>query len=220
MKDKLPTIALMAIVAVGAGLVGYTFSTSEQVSPATSLASSALMTGHLMLEVLDENGNVKAYRQTDNVITRVGEDCASKALFAPTSYNTGGEGLGSCKGAVTQPFSFIALGNGTTTETNSDTDLVTEHTITGLTTAAGAVTFTNSTGGAGTSTGAAIISITKQFTNSGSSTSVSEAGLFNDTAVNTNAMFARKTFTPVTLNNGDALTVTWSINIGNSTTLN
>jgi len=220
MKDKLSIIALIAIVAVTAGLVGHTFSTPGQVNPATSLASSALISGHMALELRDSDGNIKAYRQTDNVITRTGEDCAAKALFSPASYNSGGPAVGSCQGAVTAPFSFIAIGNGTTTETNNDIDMQTQHTITGLTIAQGTVSFTNSTGGAGSGTGAAIVSVTKTFTSAGTSTTVSEAGLFNSTTRSTNGLFAHKVFTPITVNTSDQLTVTWTINIGNSTTLN
>ena len=221
MKDKLSTIALVAIVAVSAGLIGYASSPSEQVNPATSFVSSALVSGHMQLELRDSDGNIKAYRQTDNVITKGGENCASKALFAPTSYNTGGAQLGSCTGAVTQPFSFIALGTGTATETNDDADMQTQTAATGLAIAPGAVTFTNSTGGSGQGTTAAVISIANTFTNtSGGTVTVSEAGLFNDTASLTNGMFAHKTFTGIVVNSGDSLQVTWAINIGNSTTLN
>lgn len=220
MKDKLSIIVLVAVIAAGTGLIGYTFSTSEEVSPATSFASSALVSGQMTLELRDSEGNLKAYRQTDNVITRTGEDCASKALFAPTSYNTGGSGSGSCAGAVTSPFTFIALGTGTTTETNNDVDMQAETAVSGLTIVPGAVTFTNSTGGAGQATGAAVISITNTFTNAGASTNISEAGLFNSSAVTSNGMFAHKTFTAITVGTSDQLTVTWTINIGNSTTLN
>lgn len=221
MTNKLSIIALVAIVAVGAGLVGYASSTSEVVSPATSFASSALVSGQMTLELRDSEGNLKAYRQSDNVITRNGEDCAAKALFAPARFSAGGVTSGStCVGAVTVPFSFIALGNGTTAETNNDVAMQTQHTITGLEIRSGTVTFTNSTGGTGPATGASVISIAKTFTSQGTSTTVSEAGLFNGTASATNGIFAHKTFTPITVNNGDSLAVTWTINIGNSTTLN
>lgn len=221
MTNKLSTIVLVAIVAVSAGLVGYASSTSEVVSPATSFASSALVSGQLALELRDSEGNIKAIRQSDNVITRNGEDCAAKALFAPARYTAGGVTSGAyCTGAITVPFSFIALGNGTTAETNNDLSMQTQHTITGLEIRSGTVSFTNSTGGAGSATGASVISIARTFTSAGTTTTVSEAGLFNGTTTATNGMFAHKTFTPITINSGDSLAVTWTINIGNSTTLN
>ena len=221
MTNKLLTIALVAIVAVSAGLVGYASSTSEVVSPATSFASSALVSGQLTLELRDSEGNLKAYRQSDNVITRNGEDCAAKALFAPARYNAGGVTSGStCVGALTVPFSFIALGTGTTAETNNDVDLQAQTAVSGLTIASGTVSFTNSTGGATTATGASVISIAKTFTAAAGPTTISEAGLFNGTTASTNGIFAHKTFTGIVVNNGDSLAVTWTINIGNSTTLN
>ena len=221
MTNKLSIIALVAIVAVGAGLVGYASSTSEVVSPATSFASSALVSGQMTLELRDSEGNLKAYRQTDNVITRNGEDCAAKALFAPARYTAGGVTSGAyCTGAITVPFSFIALGTGTTTETNNDVDMQAQTVVSGLTISSGTVSFTNSTGGATTGTGASVISIAKTFTAGAGPTTISEAGLFNGTTANTNGIFAHKTFTGIVVNSGDSLAVTWTISIGNSTTLN
>ena len=220
MTNKLSIIALVAIVAVGAGLVGYASSTSEVVSPATSFASSALVSGQMTLELRDNEGNLKAYRQTDNVITANGENCVAKALFTPSKYATGVASSGTtCVGAITVPFSFIALGNGTTQAQNTDNNMQTQHTITGLEIRSGTVTFTNSTG-LGTPSTASIVSIANTFTSAGTTTTVSEAGLFNGTSASTNGMFAHKTFTPITVNSGDSLAVTWTINIGNSTSLN
>ena len=221
MTNKLSIIALVAIVAVGAGLVGYASSTSEVVSPATSFASSALVSGQMTLELRDNEGNLKAYRQTDNVITRNGEDCVAKALFAPDRYTSGGSGgTATCVGGVTVPFTFIALGTGTTTETNDDTDMQSQTVVSGLGIAAGTATFTNSTGGTGQTTGASVVSITKTFTAGAGPTTISEAGLFNGTTTNDNGIFAHKTFTGIVVNSGDSLAVTWTISIGNSTTLN
>lgn len=221
MTNKLSIIALVAIVAIGAGLVGYASSTSEVVSPATSFASGALVSGQLTLELRDSEGNIKAYRQSDNVITRNGEDCAAKALFAPARYNTGGVTSGStCVGAITAPFSFIALGTSSTTETNNDVALGAQTSVSGLTISSGTVSFTNSTGGAGSGTGASSIQIAKTFTAGAGPTTITEAGLFNSTDATTNGIFAHKTFTGIVVNNGDSLAVTWTINIGNSTTLN
>lgn len=220
MTNKLSIIALVAIVAVSAGLVGYASSTSEVVSPATSFASSALVSGQMTLELRDSEGNLKAYRQTDNVITANGENCVAKALFAPARYTAGGvTSGGTCVGAITVPFSFIALGTGTTQEQNTDNNMQSQTSVSGLGIASGTVTFTNSTG-SGTPSTASVVSIAKTFTAGAGPTNISEAGLFNGTDGSLNGMFAHKTFTPITVNNGDSLAVTWTINIGNSTSLN
>ena len=217
-------MAIVAIVAVTAGLVGYTSATLTEVSPATSFAASPLVSGHVTLEARDSDGNLKAYRLSDNVITRNGEDCVAKALFTAGRFNSGTATSGFCVGAITKPFVFVALGTGTTQEQGTDNAMQAQTAAAGLdlaTVGGGSITtWTNSTGGAGGSGNASIV-ITKAFTNtSGSSVAVSEAGLFNDTATTTNGMFAHKVFAPISLANNDQLTVTWTINLGNSTTLN
>ena len=217
MKDKLSIMALIAIVGVASGLVGYTFSTSESVNPATSFATSAFLSGHLELEVKDSEGNIKAYRQTDNVITNTGENCALRALFSPAGFGSD-VGTTVCTGGITVPFTAIELGTGTTFEQATDTALTTPilaATDSGLAIAtATTVTWTNAT--ANLSDSAKIV-VAKTFTASTSQT-ITEAGLFNGTDINTNGMFAHKTFAGVGVVSTDQLTVQWTINVGNSTT--
>lgn len=221
MKDKLSIIALIAIVAATSGLVGYiSGSPSEISSPATSFVTSPLIAGHLTVEARDSDGNLKAVRTSDNVITRNGEDCVAKALFTAGRYNSGAATSGFCQGAVTQAFQFIGLGNGTTQEQGTDNALQTPSTVPGLriTEGSGAITsWTNSTGGAGG--GGATITISKTFTAGGAST-ISEAGLFNSTVASTNGMFAHKVFSPISLSANDQLTVQWTITLGNTTSFN
>ena len=213
MKDKLTIMALFAIVGITSGLVGYTFSTSEEVNQvATSYTTSALA-GHLTIEARDGDGNLKAYRQTDNVITNTGENCALRALFSTGSFGTG-VGTTVCTGAMTQPFSAIQLGTGTTFEQETNKVLVTPITDSGLSIAVGSVTWTNATGV--DLTDAAKVVVSKAFTVTGTK-AVTEAGLFNGTTDNTNGMFARKTFAAVNVLNGDTLTVNWTVYVGNAT---
>ena len=213
MKDKLTIMVLFAIVATTSGLVGYTFSTSEEVKQAgTSYAMNGL-SGHLTVEARDSDGNLKAYRQTDNVITVTGENCALRALFSPTSLATT-SGTTVCTGGLTKGFSFIELGTGTTFEQSTNGALVTPITDSGLAITGGSLTWTNATGS--DLTDAAKVVIAKSFSVTGTK-AVTEAGLFNDTASATNGMFARKTFAPVTVNNLDTLTVSWTIYVGNAT---
>lgn len=221
MVQKASTMALVAIVAVAAGLVGYFSTTSAEVSPATSFATGGLLSGHLTLEVRDADGNLKAYRTSDNVIVANAENCVAKAIFAPDRYSAGGSTAGAsnhCSGAVTQPFAFIALGTGTTQEQNTDNDMQTQTAATGLTITAGSVTQTNSTGAL---SNAASTVIANTFTNtSGGTVNVSEAGLFNSTDTATNGMLAHKVFAAVAVANNDQLTVSWTVNMGNTTTFN
>lgn len=216
MKNTITLVVVATIVAAGTGFLGFSFA-SNQSNPNQPLVTSAIMNGHLELVVKDADGQIKAYRQSDNAITTKAENCVAKLLFKGPSSGTGA----GCTGAITNPFTYIAVGTGTGSETNTNTDLGTELASSGLSRAlATTVTITNSTTG-GTGSSSASVSISKSFSVSGTQT-VTEAGLFNDTLANANtdAMFARKVFSGVTVNNGDTLTVTWTINIGNTTTIN
>ena len=118
---------------------------------------------------------------------------------------------------MSQPFTYIGVGTGASQESGDQVKLDTELAADGLTRAAATtVTWTNSSG-AEPGDSAQIV-LAKTFTVTGTQT-IAEAGLFNDTSGNgdTDAMFARKAFNGVTVNNGDSLTVTWTINIGNTT---
>lgn len=221
MKNNTATIALMAIIAIGSGVAGFTFATNGEIaSQATSFVVKPMMSGHLTLEVKDADGNLKAYRQTDNIITQQGENCALRLLFTPAVNHASNSGTGVCAGAFTSPFNAIAVGTGGTQEAGTQTGLVTELTTLGLGRAgATSTTWSNATGAEPNKSAQIILS--KTFSVTGTAT-IQEAGLFNDTTKtdNTDAMFARKTFSGVTVNNLDSLTVSWTINVGNTTSLN
>ncbi|MEX2192680.1 MAG: hypothetical protein WD717_04810 [Nitrosarchaeum sp.] len=215
MKNTITIAVIAIIVAVGAGFAGFSFASNASSLNQPVLATSALINGHLQLIVTDSEGQIKAYRQTDNAITLTGENCVAKMLFkGPTT-----TGTGVCTGAITQPFTYIAVGTGTGSDTPVIADLVSETTTSNLGRALGSVTIANATASGTGSSGASIATITKSFSPS-ATVVVTEAGLFNDTKSGTDGMFARKTFTGVTVNNLDTLTVTWAVSIGNTTSFN
>lgn len=215
MKNTITIVVVAAIIAIGAGFAGFGFASNQPSPNQTAFVTSALMSGHMQLVVTDPDGQIKAYRQTDNAITNTGENCVAKMLFkGPTS-----TGTGVCTGAITQPFTYIALGTGTGSDTPVIADLVTEQVGSGLTRALGTATIVNATSSGTGSTGSSVATITKAFSPS-ATVVVTEAGLFNDTKTGTDGMFARKVFSAVTVNNLDTLTVTWTINIGNTTSFN
>jgi hypothetical protein len=221
MEIKPTSIALMAILAIGSGVAGFSFASNNienSVVDATTFVVKPTLTGHLTLEARDADGNLKAYRESDNVITQTGENCALRLLFTQAASHTS-TGNTVCTGALTNPFTYIAVGSGTTQEDGAQVALVTEIAANGLSRdQATTVTWTNSTGSEGTPGQAAVLTLSKVFTVTGSST-VAEAGLFNDTSANqnTDGMFARKVFDAVSVQNGDSLTVTWTISVGNTT---
>lgn len=165
------------------------------------------ITGHITLVATDPNGNIKAYRQTDNIVVNEGADCVTKLLFGGTTGTGRGTGTGTntCVGSANTPWTIIAIGTGTTTEAATDRALKTELTSGGLGRATGTVTYTNAT------TGTSVATISNQFSST-TTAAVTESGLFNDTNGNAGVMFAHKVFSAINLVSGDKLTVTWTVN--------
>lgn len=221
----------LAVVAglFGSGIFGLTITKADQ----ASLGTTGLFTGHVTTTLTDSEGNIKEYRQSDNLIVNQGENCALKLLFqtAPAA-----AGNSVCVGANTSGFKYIEIGNVSATQSGTpvsplatDVRLYGSHNNTGsagnnpglLRKAATTVTWTNST----LSSGQAQVVMAATFTNSGtSSKTVNESGLFNETisatAHQTDAMFARQVFSTITMAPSDSLTVQWTINVGGTTTFN
>lgn len=220
MKTERTTLVLGAVLVIVAGLFTASVTGFVSLQPnslANTLGTGAYMAGHVTTIVTDADGNVKAYRQSDNVITNKGENCVARLLFdndeSTSGQGTDAGGIPGCAGILQQPWNIVAIGNGTTNANGTDNNLEVEHTAFGLTRVNGTVTFSESTG-VGSST-AASAEIEALFTNNaGSSQTVTESGLFNATTVNLSGLFARQTFPSITLNNGDSLTVQWTVNIG------
>ncbi|RDJ32043.1 MAG: hypothetical protein DWQ18_00075 [Crenarchaeota archaeon] len=234
MKEQHKTIAVLgAIVALSgvlAGNMALGFFDNDS-SSANSLATSGLMTGHVTMTVYDADGNIKAYQQSDNIIVNQGENCAVKTLFGNV---TGATGV-ICGDDVTDGpghFNVIAIGNqtvGTDTAADGNLKLVNEHnqTNSGFT----RVRDTTPAYTAASGSTAAKVVLSNAFTlaadgSAGSSRTVSESGLFNATigasmqaTHNADAMFARQTFSPITVNAGETLTVEWTVNVGGAGTL-
>jgi hypothetical protein len=199
------------------GLVGT--KTDAQTNP----SAATLMTGHVETVVTDAVGNVKEYRQSDNIIVNDGENCVIKMLFGADGGASIGSGTNTCTGAITSGFRIIAIGNSTVPAGNSNSTLLAEYTAANGNAAlarqlATTITLTNSTVATGVSQATALLEAT--FTNGGSNGQlVSESGLFNSTDLNTDGRFARQQFTGVSLNNGDSLTVRWTVNIGGTSVI-
>ena len=205
-----------------------------------SSASNTMFSGHVTTTLRDSEGNIKAYRQTDNQILNGGENCAIKMLFG----NLGGSSTGTtvCTGANSDGYHYIGIGNGSNTIVQStDTKLYQPHNATSTIGAnagtpslarkaasiSGSSGWSNSTASSSAGTGAASVVMSATYTYTGSnSITVNESGLFNTTEaqgstnIQTDSMFARQVFTAITMNNNDSLTVQWTVNVGGATTLN
>jgi hypothetical protein len=198
-NNKLPALIAVLAIVVGVGSVDSVSVFSSGFSQPVDTSSGGMkMLGHLELVATDSSGNIKAYRQTDNIVTGVGKNCVALRLFGANGTDpTGCGGTGN-----TAKFTFIGIGTGSTAEAFTDTGLGTPGANNrGPATAVGVNQ---------NSTATPYSSIQKTLT-SNSTQSIAESGLFDVGGTTGGHMFARKTFTAIPLNSGDSLTVTWRI---------
>lgn len=207
-------LLLFPLVAIASIFSVYLF---ENLSMTDNVAlystSQGFMRGHIEVIASNENG-VFSYSQSDNKIVTHGENCMAKMLFGAA----GGDEAGTvvCDGAINVGWNFIGLGEtgeATKVFVDGDTGLRDPADSAGLSAnVAATVTWTNSTGGS-----FATILLSNQFTNTGATEVVNEAALFNGTAGANTSMFAGNNFANVTLNNGDDITINWTVEIGEAT---
>ena len=209
MKTLDSRILIGAIAVLTAGLIGVVGTSSTPLAIGTStidgFQDGSGMLGHLTLIATDSDGQIKAYQQTDNVVTRVGHNCFAHILFEPTNVAGGSVTCGGDPGV----FDAIAIGTGSGA-TDTSTSLIAQTATTGLVpdTDANGVLVADNTGAGAT----AIVEVT--FTSTGATTSITEAGIFNNTDTSSPAqMLAYRDFTAISLDNGDSLTVTWTITV-------
>ncbi|SVE09853.1 uncharacterized protein METZ01_LOCUS462707, partial [marine metagenome] len=132
MNSKSTIIVLVAALAVLSGAMGMSmtgaFSDQNMMTASTKNIAVGLMTGHLEIEARHADGELYAYRQTDNEVVDDGEQCILKMLFATTGTGSAagrGEytstGAGACTGALTGAWDVIAIG--TTADTAVDVNV-------------------------------------------------------------------------------------------------
>lgn len=193
-------IFLLSITVI---LSAATFLTTQTLDKPTN--DVGFLMGHMTLTVTDENGYVKDYRQTDNVIVATGWNALVENVFTGTYF--GGTGLINGTGAT--PFSHIAIGSSPNTATSSEITLVSE--LTGCPRSLIDISAPIAT----TISGSTItVSLFAGFNEPSDSDclniAINEAGLFNGTAAENTVMFARNTFTTVpALNEFDFLEIDW-----------
>ena len=229
-------VGLVAAIAVLSGGLGLSLTdVFDDQKPMITNAATGLLMGHLEVEARNVDGDIFAYRQSDNEVVDGGEHCILKLLFATTGgggdgdhgasgdtdfgrgqYATSGDGTGSeCTGILTGAWDVIAVGTGAVARTAAEADvysgLLTELEADGLARAF-ATTKTWENGTAGTTDTNIIMK--KTFTATASH-NVDESGLFNSTAVATGGMLAHQTFPEVALTSGDSITITWTFIVDN-----
>ena len=190
------TIALAAIVTVGGAFA------LTQTGRTTGLQTDDMKTlGHVALVVYGPDGNIKAYRQTDNQVTTTGDNATVNKLFGVARTTNTGTSSGT--------FTAVAVGTGTNPALATNTDLQTQvgHKV-AATTSIATATHGNVVLTANFAAG--------KITNSTTQT-ITEAGIFDNTNMSLNGtsanMFARQQFTGIGIGPSDTLQITWTVNI-------
>jgi len=142
--------------------------------------------GEIEILLLDKDGKIKDVRRITNVITNTG-----KAQTA-----------GLINGVVTTAFTYIAIGTGTTAESESDTALETESHRESATCSRVTTNVTDDTA-----------QLQATFSGYTGTEAVTESGVFD--ASSGGNMLCRKTFSAINVDwdAGDSLQITWKITV-------
>ena len=226
MNTKSTVIILVAVMAVLSGALGMslTGTFSDQKIGVTNVATG-MMTGHLEIEARNADGEIIAYRQSDNEVVDDGEQCILKMLFATNGSFGRGEytsiGAGACTGSLTGAWDVISIGttatgaNDVNVKLGNDTSGILANYTDGVEGLERGVA-TTKTWSNGTGTDKTQIVMSKTFTNLSANThTIAESGLFNSTTVAGSGMLAHKAFTGVALATSDSITITWTFIVGN-----
>jgi hypothetical protein len=228
-------VGLVAAIAVLSGGLGFSMTGvfDDQNLMTTKIPGAGFLMGQVEIEARNADGEVFAYRLSDNEVVDDGEQCILKMLFATTTagQNRGGyasAGAGACTGILTGAWNNIAIGtNNDSTPYRSADDgdsLAVQDTLVRLgneTSTVGGLErakATTITWHNGTGVTATKIVLKNTFTSISANTHlIGESGLFNSTTwvAAGNGMLARQTFTDVSLATGDSITVTWTFTVGN-----
>ena len=234
-------VGLVAAIAVLSGGLGFSMTGifDDQELMTSKLPATGFLMGQVEIEARNADGEIFAYRLSDNEVVDDGEQCILKMLFATkeASGDRGGyasSGMGACSGVLTGAWNVIAIG---TCNATGDDDCTVTHDLD----QSGAdqdllVNLGNETSGVyglargmatsiewnnGTAASATSVVLAKTFTTGTLQTGVThiigESALFNSTTwtADGEGMLARQTFTDVTLGSGDSITVTWTFTVGN-----
>ncbi len=209
MSDKRTTYAIGAIVVVFALVFGTVAGSTSMTTISVSSLDPMQMTGHAIITLADADGNIIAYRQTDNIVTNVGRNCSADLLFGIKT------GAGLCAATATQ-FTFIGIGSGLSTLVETDTTLGAEISTGSSPDPARDGTLDVETTASGTLAGTDLIGAKKSIKGAftiGTSSAVDEVGLFD--AATSGNMFSRLPITPeIPVESGDTITITYTITVG------
>lgn len=231
MKTTSMIALIVAISAISIGAISLNgFSAIPLATASVSPESGAVM-GHVEYILRDADGNIKTYSQGDNMVVNKGDDCVIGYAFQ----TTGAGGSDNCT-TNADGFRFIGIGNMTHTVFANSTTLVGQSTTVASSGTNGimAVRSDSNTVGTISSNGGNVVIATETpftFATTGpvtNATTVTTAGLFDATCSGVSAttgictanaatmnMFSAQSIS-VAVSDGDSLSVTWTITVGNS----
>jgi len=196
-------MALMLVAIVAVASAGFLTLVEQDVQATPSAASEqGQILGHITMVLEDGDGNIKAYRQTDNAVYNDGFNQLLDDAF----------GTAACSGclATTNDFDDVHIGTGTPGALSTN--------ILGVAAPAGCDRFS----GVVASPALGQVTITASFggdlsgadvaNNACETLAITEAGLFNNVVVAGSQMFAAQGFSAINIvTDTDLLTVTWDI---------
>jgi len=214
---KQTKLALSAVMIVAVGLIGANFVTGSEMTEQEkfdAMSDSGSIYGHVTVVHSDPDGNILSYAQMDNFIANDGKDCMAALIFGSTAGGT------ECTAATDVIFNRIVLFDGdsfaVTMNASGLLGSVNEIIGTGISIATADSLLQNApaTGSGYTDGTGGSTDIVKAFTAGSGVTNqnIDGAALLN---TNDDAVLAGQVFSSaVTLNDGDSLTVTWTITLG------
>lgn len=198
--------AIMAIVGVAVIASVFTLNFSSETDAMPGPKDSSFVMGHVTAWVFDQDGNVKAYRQTDNAIVNTGLDIIANQVFGNGTI-ANGTAAGPAYATSGGTAKALALGTGGDGTPQAGQDDLTTY-LTGCNNQT-----TSWIGGAGdVSTNVVLISNTTFSGTDGCAGQINEVGIFTDVSGTQNGrLFAIQEFGAVTVGSDDTLTINWDI---------
>jgi len=199
---KLLIAIMTSVIAVGAitGIMAFGLDDDLMTLSVNPLKSSAQVLGHVTLTVHDENGIIKGYVQTDNVITNIGDSCIAAVMIAGT--------VQTCTNSGVDMYDTIAIGTGDSSSADEQTTRLATYLNFGSGSPTGFDSAVISHSG-GTSDGSETL-ITTVFRNVGAT--ITEASIQAGTnTAGLESVLAIQSFTGLPLGPTDNLTIQWTV---------
>ncbi len=207
-NKNLAMVLIAAVVVSTGGVFAYTENT-QPLQTTGSQKELPVVLGHIEVTAKDANGDIKAYRQTDNLVVSNGLNATINQLFGSAALAVPGSQL---TNTAVSTFKFVGVGTGSTGPVYTDTNLGTQrgNKVSG--------TVSPISAGGGTGMGGQIVGnwAANRLQNGSGTATITEAGLFDGFANGTSNMYARQTFSAINVASADTLQVTWKITFSHS----